>query len=139
MNINMNINSPRLPRGNQANRAGSSYFRACPRGDGIPALTVVAGSRLALSAGSGRLPLHLLDVRRRASWTARDAAAPPPWPQELTDRYMNGCKQGSDRLADLCRCSAFRAQDVIPADRFDEFLVADDVNPGFVELINTCL
>jgi len=69
----------------------------------------------------------------------RDAAAPPPWPQELTDRYMNGCKQGSDRLADLCRCSAFRAQDVIPADRFDEFLVADDVNPGFVELINTCL
>ncbi len=69
----------------------------------------------------------------------RDAGAPPPWPQELTERYVLACTQGSDRLADLCRCSAFRAQDVIPGDRLEEFLVADDVRPGFVELINTCL
>ena len=69
----------------------------------------------------------------------REATPPAPWSDETVDRYVAGCIKGADRLLDLCRCSARRAQDVIPEVRVDDYLAADDVTPSLVDLINTCI
>lgn len=69
----------------------------------------------------------------------RDAAPPAAWSGASIDVYIDACTKGSDRLADLCRCSTGRAQNVIPEDRLADFLASEEVQPNLVDLINTCL
>ena len=69
----------------------------------------------------------------------RGKERPPLWSAATKETYINACTKGSSRLVDLCRCSAFRAADVIPEDRLPEFLAASDLRPNMVDLINTCL
>ena len=69
----------------------------------------------------------------------RGKERPPVWSAATKEAYIDACAKGSSRLLDLCRCSAFRAADVIPEDRLSEFLVATDIRPNMVDLINTCL
>lgn len=69
----------------------------------------------------------------------RGKERPPLWSAATKKTYVNACTKGSSRLEDLCRCSAFRAADVIPEDRLAEFLATTDLRPNMVDLINTCL
>ena len=69
----------------------------------------------------------------------RGEERPPTWSAATKEAYIDACTKGSNRLVDLCRCSAFRAADVIPEDRLPEFLVATDLRPNLVDLIKTCL
>ncbi len=69
----------------------------------------------------------------------REAERPPAWSSATKELYMAACAQESERLSDLCRCSASRAADVIPEERLPEFLDAKDLRPSMVDLINTCL
>ena len=69
----------------------------------------------------------------------RGVERPPVWSSATKENYLAACAQNSERLLDLCRCSASRAADVIPEERLPEFLEANDLRPSMVDLINTCL
>lgn len=69
----------------------------------------------------------------------RGKERPPAWSTATKESYVAACTKGSNRLLALCRCSAFRAEDVIPEDRLPEFLTATDLRPNMVDFINTCL
>ena len=69
----------------------------------------------------------------------RQAPAPAAWNDEQRERYVAECTKGSDLLQELCTCSLARAQDIIPADRLDEYLASVLVRPDFTDLINLCV
>ncbi len=69
----------------------------------------------------------------------RGAERPPVWSSATKEIYLAACAQNSERLSELCRCSASRAADVIPEERLPEFLKANDLSPSMVDFINTCL
>lgn len=69
----------------------------------------------------------------------REDTAPRRWSDAARSRYVEACTKGSDRLGDLCACSASRAQDVVPERHLDSFISSAAVRPGFAELIGTCL
>ena len=69
----------------------------------------------------------------------RGAERPPAWETSTKEIYLAACTQSSDRLLDLCRCSASRAADVIPEERLAEFLSATDLRPNMADLIGGCL
>ena len=69
----------------------------------------------------------------------RGVERPPAWETSTKEIYLAACTQSSDRLLDLCRCSASRAADVIPEERLSEFLSATDLRPNMADLISACL
>ena len=69
----------------------------------------------------------------------RGGDRPAEWSSSTKELYLAACIQSSDRLKDLCRCSASRAADIIPEERLSEFLKARELRPSMVDLINTCL
>ncbi len=71
--------------------------------------------------------------------TCRQEQPPSPWNEEMRQSYVSECSKGSGPLVEPCMCSLERAQDIIPADRLDEYLTAIDVRPDFTALINLCI
>lgn len=71
--------------------------------------------------------------------SCQNAPAPTEWGDATRQYYMRACTKGSALLEDPCTCSVARAQDVIPADRLDEFIATPEVRPDFTDLINLCL
>ena len=69
----------------------------------------------------------------------REAPPPPGWSDAQRQTYLDACSAGSDRMRSLCACSLARAQEVIPAHRLNDFLVSNEVQPGFVDFLNLCL
>ncbi len=71
--------------------------------------------------------------------TCRQEPPPPPWDETMRQNYVRECAKGSELLVELCKCSLGRAQDIVPAGRLGEYLVAIDARPDFADLINLCL
>lgn len=124
------------------------FLDACIVDAGLLGPCHCAAERLQTSFSSGELVVFEDRLTGRNEFSpevaavlvdCREAPAPPAWERPTVDRYVAACTKGSERLEELCRCSARRAQDVVPEGRVDEYLATNDVTPSLVDLINTCI
>ncbi|HCB34984.1 MAG TPA: hypothetical protein DEP66_03085 [Acidimicrobiaceae bacterium] len=69
----------------------------------------------------------------------REDVAVPRWSTATRESYVEACAKGSELLVEPCTCSLTRAEEVIPADRLDEYAETPAVRPDFADLVNLCL